>query len=290
MEERSLVGRRAAHKRKATAQDLSARAATRSTGRSVMQVSIRCGFTEARRISQTLVTVHMTETSRRSPSGVMLRASQGSPRYASRPTRRLANSTLRVRRREPEIYPLDYFEAAHEELLARIRQRDDWIKLQLAAQVVLAALASGIKVFDVEADRALLWVAPLALPVALVVCLLVAVEDRLIGHLGKYLGRFSDPVAADSNPGVPTASFNASEEVKAFGRQTLPLRTAALTIVFFLIPSAVAFAPFTIQRPIAVVDWVVVAVNVVVGILIFAVIANNHRFRRDIALRHSDAA
>ena len=41
---------------------------------------------EARRISQALVTAHITDTSRRSPSGVMLRASQGRPRYAGRPT------------------------------------------------------------------------------------------------------------------------------------------------------------------------------------------------------------
>ena len=36
--------------------------------------------------SQALVTVHVRDTSRRSPFGDMLRASQGRPRYAARPT------------------------------------------------------------------------------------------------------------------------------------------------------------------------------------------------------------
>jgi hypothetical protein len=57
-----------------------------STERGVIAGRSNAGFAEARRISQALVTAHTTHTSRRSPAGVMLRASQGRPRYAGRPT------------------------------------------------------------------------------------------------------------------------------------------------------------------------------------------------------------
>src|SRR4029453_8631688 len=80
----SDVGR-ALRKILVTDQDLSAlpRYAAPSA---VLCRSVSCGFAEAHRISQALVTAHITDTSRRSPSGVMLRASQSRPRYAGRPT------------------------------------------------------------------------------------------------------------------------------------------------------------------------------------------------------------
>lgn len=106
----------------------------------------------------------------------------------------------------------------------------------------------------------------------------------MIGHLAKYLGRFSQASDSASEGRVAVTSFDASEEVKEFGRETLRLRSVALILVFCCIPSAVAFAPFVAQFPNRLVDWIIVSVNASLALAILAVIVANHRFRRKIAL------
>jgi hypothetical protein len=46
---------------------------------------------------------------------------------------------------------------SHEELMFRIKQRDDWMKLQLISQGALAALAFGIEVSGVKTASPVPW-------------------------------------------------------------------------------------------------------------------------------------
>ena len=181
-------------------------------------------------------------------------------------------------------YLLECFRTAHEELLARVKQRDDWIKIQLAAQVTLAALASGIEVLGAKGSVPVVWVAALALPVSLVICLLQSVEDRLIGHLAKYLAGFS--VAQDARAGgeAPMLNFDASKEVKAFGRETLPFRTWALGLGFFVIPLAITIVPYAVRHPTGTLQWSVLSADTAITFGIVWVIIRNHAFRRKVAL------
>lgn len=113
------------------------------------------------------------------------------------------------------------FETANEELLCRLKNRDDWIKLQLAAQVVILALANGVKLFGAEADSKIMWVSALAMPIALVFYLLYVVEDRLIKHLADYLGELSNFEAKLASATWCISNFNSSRHLRAFLSETL---------------------------------------------------------------------
>ena len=118
----------------------------------------------------------------------------------------------------------DFAQAAREELLMRVKHRDDWLKLQLLAQAVLWALANGVK-FHMEAQGKVTVVPILAPSVALVFCLLYYVEDGLIHRLSKYIGRLDE------------GSWEASSQLRSYARgRPLLFRALAQFVAFVLMP------------------------------------------------------
>jgi hypothetical protein len=83
------------------------------------------------------------------------------------------------------------FNTARDEILFRVRHRDAWLKINLISQAALLALAVGIK-FQVEGSKATPEFACLAPVASLVFACMYAVEDRLVGHLGSYIGSLSE--------------------------------------------------------------------------------------------------
>jgi hypothetical protein len=119
---------------------------------------------------------------------------------------------------------LEFAKIARDELLMRVKHRDDWLKLQLLSQTVLWALANGIK-FQAEAAKPLDVAAQLAPAVALAFCLLYYVEDGLIHRLSKYIGS------------VCEGSWETSSQLRSYARgRPLVFRIIAQLITFVAVP------------------------------------------------------
>lgn len=180
-------------------------------------------------------------------------------------------------------YLLACFQAAQEELLLRVKQRDDWIKLQLAAQGVVVALANGVKLMGAEPDSPLLWVSALAMPVAIVFYALYVVEDRLIGHLADYIKDVSRYEADLNSAKKLIPNFDGSSHIQAFARETLPYRGLSQFVVFLLIPVGIAFGQrwgHPLQDEI---DWISLGVDSLIAVIIIVVLVISYRFRARIA-------
>lgn len=118
----------------------------------------------------------------------------------------------------------DFAKTAREELLMRVKHRDDWLKLQLLSQAVLWALANGVK-FQAESLTPLAVVPSLAPAVALTLCLLYYVEDGLIHRLSIFIGSLA--------PG----SWETSQQLRSYARgRPLLFRAAAQLLAFVVVP------------------------------------------------------
>jgi hypothetical protein len=99
---------------------------------------------------------------------------------------------------------IECFRSAHEELLLRIKQREEWLRIGLATQVVILAAMSGFEVLGTKAAGGSnpgppTWLRLISMPVALIVTLLYSVEERMIGHLASYLSEMPDIEASIAN-------------------------------------------------------------------------------------------
>lgn len=176
-------------------------------------------------------------------------------------------------------YLLACFHSSQEELLTRVKQREEWIKLQLVAQVVILALANGVKLMGAEPTSRVLWVSTLALPVSVVFYLLYVVEDRLIKHLADYIGDLSSLEARINSAKDLIPNFDNSHHLKAFFRETLIYRIISQFVVFVLIPGGVALAYRWGNPPRGIVDWVLAGTDVILGFVLLVVLILTARFR-----------
>jgi hypothetical protein len=119
---------------------------------------------------------------------------------------------------------LEFAKPAREELLMRVKHRDDWLKLQLLVQTVLWALANGVK-FQVEASKPLEVAAQMAPAVSLAFCLLYYVEDGLIHRISKYIGS------------VCPGTWETSTQLQNYAKgRILLFRAVAQLIAFVAVP------------------------------------------------------
>jgi hypothetical protein len=175
-----------------------------------------------------------------------------------------------------EEYLFECFRTAREELLMRVRHRDNWLKLQLLAQGALLALSQGVKFAGVESSRELPTLIVLAIPIGLVFMSLYFVEDRLIGVLSRYIGSLSLREAKLSAGPDPIPNWDSSPELRAYGQNTLPIRIFAQVLSFVLIPAGLAlFVIKTWNVPVIIVESVAAAVT---GGLIF----RGYKHRRNV--------
>lgn len=134
------------------------------------------------------------------------------------------------------------FSTAREELLIRVRKRDGWLRINLLSNAVLLALASGIK-FVVEGQRPeFACLAPFA---SLVFACMYTVEDRLIGHLGSYIGSLSEAEAVlRGRPQKMIVNWDISSQLRddyAKG-PALKVRLLAQVLAFTVIPGVVGWS------------------------------------------------
>lgn len=185
-------------------------------------------------------------------------------------------------------YLLTCVQTASDELLVRIKHRDDWLKLQLATQVVILALANGIQLLGAElatqggteSAPQVLWISVLSMPVSLVFYLLYVVEDRLVKHLADYLGDTSGMEARlSSGPGDPIPNFDSSRHLNAFFKETLVYRVASQFTVFLLIPGGIVLAHHLTSAPITPLDRTLAVVDLILAVVITRILFVSARFR-----------
>ncbi len=132
-------------------------------------------------------------------------------------------------------YLIQAYVKTYDELLFRIRNRDNWIKTQLICQLVLIAIASGLKLQIVNSDSPLPNALSFSLPVSFVIFLLYQIEETIITLLSRYLGEMSKAEEA-MNSGFFVHNFDSSVAVGSFWTRSQKLKTASVSIVFLLIP------------------------------------------------------
>jgi hypothetical protein len=132
---------------------------------------------------------------------------------------------------------------SHEELMFRIKQRDDWMKLQLIAQGALAALAFGIEVSGVKTASPVPWALTIAAPVSFILAVLYCVEDRLVGLLSHWRSglpkREVSLVELESGENEIEV-FESSKAIEEYSQSALWWRLMAQLSAFIGIPTILA--------------------------------------------------
>jgi hypothetical protein len=134
-------------------------------------------------------------------------------------------------------YLIECLRTTREELLFRVKHRDDWLKLQLFAQITILALAGGVKIGGVEASGPLPIVFALSVPISFILVTLYFVQDTLIGYLSRYVGQLSNEEAKLSSTNEIIPNWDVSPECREYTRHALPFRSTALFVAFVLVPA-----------------------------------------------------
>ena len=137
---------------------------------------------------------------------------------------------------------VEYLKTTREEILFRIKHRDSYLKMYMIIQTVLIAMSKGIAVAGTKVNHAHPEALLFSAPIALIFCLLYSTEDRLIGHLSKYIGK-----AAKSIPTM-IPHWECSDELRAYSNTTLYLRVLAQWFAFFFVPLLFSIEFFWSQK------------------------------------------
>ena len=143
-----------------------------------------------------------------------------------------------------ESHRIDYlFECmrtTREEMLFRIKHRDNWLSAHLVVQAGLLALAQGVEMAGLKGPKAYPDVLVLALPIAFILACLYFVEDLLISNLCRYSGSLSQAEAALRNSAVEIANPDTIRNLRRDGWNITPLRALAQVVGFMLVPGGLA--------------------------------------------------
>jgi hypothetical protein len=149
-------------------------------------------------------------------------------------------------------YVAECHRSGHEELLFRVKQRDDWLRLQLLAQSALLALALGVEVGGVKSNAsttALPSILVLSCPVAFVLTCLYVVEDRLIGLISRHVSSLSEIERGLSRATILIEYVGGSEAIREYAKTTLPIRVFAQAMAFAVVPLLIEVYRYSLQFP-----------------------------------------
>ena len=135
---------------------------------------------------------------------------------------------------------LESSRTAHDELLFRVKHRDDWLRLQLVVQAALLGVASGVEVAGIRSTSSLPDMLALAVPSGFVLGTLYVAEDRLVSLLSRYRAQLGELEVQLAGSRMLIPFFEGSKEMQEFLRSALPVRGLALFVVFAVIPAGLA--------------------------------------------------
>jgi hypothetical protein len=181
-------------------------------------------------------------------------------------------------------YLLKCYDTAYEQMLFGMKNRDSWLKIQLLAQAIFLALASGVEMSGVKATSPVPTTLALAIPTSLVLAALYVLEDRTISHEMHYIARLSVREAELSSSLEIINNMEASPENWRYARQTLPIRAIAQVGAFLLIPADLAFYRFSSQPVTLNTVYIVeIIIDVLSWLAIAGLIAISYRQRQEVA-------
>lgn len=146
-------------------------------------------------------------------------------------------------------YLISCFNNSHEELLFRIKHRDNWLKANLIFQVTILALSYGVEIGGVKGTNVSPDILLLAIPGAFIFMTLYSLEDRLISLICNYLVNISKKEQELSEDELIVHNFDSSLQAQDYVKKFLPIRTAGNTISFCLIPSILFYHRFSTPPP-----------------------------------------
>jgi len=130
---------------------------------------------------------------------------------------------------------LEYYKIAREEIMLRIRTRDNLMKIQLVILIVIAALSLKMN-FIISTDKEIPEILILALPISIITCALYFVEDNIIGRLALYSEAVSYAEKEINKSELILFNWEASNQIKDFLKETLEKRIIAQYIAFLILP------------------------------------------------------
>ncbi|ELB2137276.1 hypothetical protein [Vibrio parahaemolyticus] len=176
--------------------------------------------------------------------------------------------------KERHDYLIECFKTAREELLMRVKRRDEWLKLQLFAQFLLWALAHGITFAKVSGicGAPIYDVLILSFPISLVMMGLYSVEDGLISRLSKYIGSLSgiEKTLCQSSEFEIKCWDNSSYLASHADGTSLKIRVFVQFIAFVVIPLYLTVLSYNRESFPAWLSFLQIALLVcIVGIMVF---------------------
>lgn len=192
-----------------------------------------------------------------------------------------ANS-LRASQDSPTNTILEYFRSAREEVMLRVKYRDNWLIIQLLSQVVLFALAQGVEIAGVRASGANPIFLFLSIPISLLLASLYHIEDSIIGYIGNYISAIPEAEAEISTRKTVIRNWDASEQFKLYGSRALPIRLIAQTVAFLLIPICLSGIRMSSVKTWGLFQWVELLVNALFAIVVSAILIRGFLLRRSI--------
>jgi hypothetical protein len=135
-------------------------------------------------------------------------------------------------------YLIECFKLSHEEGMMRIRKRDNLLMMGLVAQVVIAALANQVEMFEIKAPTNFTIPAIFSSTIALVLCALYAIQNNAIGYLSDYVASLSKR-EQELNGGAIINNWDASPRYRSrYIGSSILSRYIVPIIAFFLLPVA----------------------------------------------------
>ena len=184
-------------------------------------------------------------------------------------------------------YLFECFRTVREELLFRVRHRDDWLKTQLIAQAALVALAKGIEIAGIRSATPYPDLIAFSMSISLIFACLYYTEDNLIGYLGKYIGAISNTEAVLREKKTIIASSDISEYLRLYARHTLPSRFLAQAFAFIIIPMGITVYRIVQFKSWGILQWGEAALDIIFLLFIGAQCLRGFLFRRQTGQPHS---
>lgn len=177
-------------------------------------------------------------------------------------------------------YLLENFRNAREELLFRVKHRDDWLKIQLLAQAALLALAQGIELNGIKAatpQPLLLTASPV---ISLILAALYYVEDNLIGYLSRYIGAISEAEMKLRQGHFYISNWDTSKPLREYAKGTRRLRLVAQVAAFVIMPLSLTAIRMMAFPAVAALPWIELIANGFILLIISFILCRGYILRR----------
>lgn len=176
-------------------------------------------------------------------------------------------------------YLIECQKNARDELLFRIKHRDNWLRIQLVAQITFLALAFGVEIGGVKPSANMPSVLTLSVPTAVIMASLYFVEDQIITCICQYLSKLSKVESEISRSSYIIKNLEASEEMREFSG-SLNLRFLAQFVSFLFLPIILEYYKFSTITDLCHINIVELIVYILMCITMFYMIISSYKKRQ----------